>query len=116
MSRELYYFEQESDDIATIELNHARPGVQRDSDNNIVRNDSWAVFTQWTYDFNDRLEPHGGRPRYTEDTKPIDSGSIRSFGIADYQTAPGTALQGQPSQDFTPSAVALNFRWSDTGQ
>ena len=47
----LYYFEQTSDDIATIELNPPPPGVQRDSDNNKVDNKSWAAFTQWTFKF-----------------------------------------------------------------
>ena len=63
-----YYFEQESDDIVTVELNPPPPGVQRDSDNNAVDNDSWAVFTQWTYDFNERLSLTAGG-RYTEETK-----------------------------------------------
>ena len=60
-----YYFDQESDDIVTVELNPPPPGVQLDSDNNAVDNDSWAVFTQWTYDFNDELcsRPAAATPR-----------------------------------------------------
>jgi iron complex outermembrane receptor protein len=49
----LYYFDQTSDDIATIELNPPPPGVQRDSDNNKVDNNSWAAFTQWTWNATD---------------------------------------------------------------
>ena len=64
----LYYFEQTSDDIATVELNPPPPGVQRDSDNNKVDNDSWAAFTQWTYNFTDKLSLTAGG-RYTEDEK-----------------------------------------------
>ena len=64
----LYYFEQTSDDIVTVELNPPPPGVQRDSDNNKVDNDSWAAFTQWTYNSTDKLALTAGG-RYTEDEK-----------------------------------------------
>ncbi len=64
----LYYFEQTSEDIATIFLNPPPPGVQLDSDNNDVDNSSWAAFTQWTYKFADKYAlTLGGR--YTEDKK-----------------------------------------------
>ncbi len=74
-----YYFKQRSDDIATVELNPPPPGVQRDSDNNDVDNHSWAVFTQWTYNFTERLGAtvggaiHQGRRRVrtpTSSTSP----------------------------------------------
>ena len=64
----VYYFDQESDDIVTVELNPPPPEVQRDSDNNKVDNKSWAVFTQWTYDVNERFSATAGG-RYTEDEK-----------------------------------------------
>ncbi|HEV7608468.1 MAG TPA: TonB-dependent receptor [Steroidobacteraceae bacterium] len=64
----LYYFEQSSDDIATVFLNPPPPGVQRDSDNNKVDNSSWAAFTQWTYKFADKYAfTVGGR--YSQDDK-----------------------------------------------
>jgi iron complex outermembrane receptor protein len=64
----LFYFEEESDDIVLVQLNDPAPGVQQDSDNAITENDSWAVFSQWTFDATDRLSlTLGGR--YTEDTK-----------------------------------------------
>ncbi|HVQ14962.1 MAG TPA: TonB-dependent receptor, partial [Vicinamibacterales bacterium] len=64
----LYYFEQNSDDIATVFLNPPPPGVQRDSDNNVVDNSSWAAFTQWTYKFADKFAITVGG-RYSEDDK-----------------------------------------------
>ena len=64
----LYYFEQTSDDIATIELNPPPPGIQRDSDNNKVDNASWAAFTQWTFNFTEKYALTVGG-RYTEDRK-----------------------------------------------
>lgn len=64
----LYYFSQESTDIADVYLNPPPPGVQRDSDNNKVDNDSWAAFSQWTYNVTEALSLTAGG-RYTEETK-----------------------------------------------
>jgi len=64
----LYYFAQESTDIVTVDLNPPPPGVQHDSDNNKVDNDSWAAFTQWTFHLNDAIAFTAGG-RYTEETK-----------------------------------------------
>ena len=103
-----YYFKQRSNDIVTVELNPPPPGIQRDSDNNVVDNNSWAGFTQWTYNFGERLGATGGA-RYTQD----DKGSYPDqFDFA----AP--AVKQVPLQwyrdtfsSFTPSA-SLNFRWN----
>jgi iron complex outermembrane receptor protein len=103
-----YYFKQRSNDIATVELNPPPPGVQRDSDNNVVDNHSWAAFTQWTYAFNERLGATAGA-RYTEDNKGSYPDQF------DY-SAP--AVKQVPLQwyratfsAFTPSA-SLNYRWN----
>jgi iron complex outermembrane receptor protein len=64
----LYYFKQTSDDIVTVDLNPPPPGVQHDSDNTKVDNESWAAFTQWTYNFNDMFSATVGG-RYTSDKK-----------------------------------------------
>jgi iron complex outermembrane receptor protein len=105
----LYYFSQKSDDVATVELNPPPPGIQRDSDNNKVDNDSWAAFTQWTWRFNEQLSLTGGA-RYTEETK-------RSFPDQfDYATPTVKQLPVQWYEDtfsaFTPSA-SLSYRWSE---
>ncbi len=63
-----YYFEQGSDDIATVYLNNPVPGVQKDSDNNKVLNKSWAAFTQWTFKFTDSFAGTVG-VRYSNDNK-----------------------------------------------
>ena len=105
----LYYFEQTSNDIVTVELNPPPPGVQRDSDNNKVDNQSWAAFTQWTYDFNDMVSVTAGG-RYSED----DKGSYPDqFDFAN------PSLKQVPVQwyrdtfsSFTPSA-SLSVRWTD---
>jgi iron complex outermembrane recepter protein len=105
----LYYFEQTSEDIATIELNPPPPGVQRDSDNNEVDNESWAAFTQWTYNITEQLAVTAGG-RYTEDKK----GSFPDQ--FDYANPAAKQVPVQWYRDtftsFTPSA-SLSFRWTD---
>ncbi len=65
----LYYSEEEVDDILTVGLSEPPyPAGRLDSDNNLIENDSWAVFTQWTYNVSDALSLTLGA-RYTEDTK-----------------------------------------------
>lgn len=105
----LYYFKQRSDDIATIELNPPPPGVQRDSDNNIVDNKSWALFTQWTLDVTDALSATAG-VRYTEDRK----GSYPDqFDLAN-PTVKQVPVQWyrEKFSDTTISASA-NYRWNE---
>jgi iron complex outermembrane recepter protein len=105
----VYYFEQTSDDIATVELNPPPPGVQRDSDNNKVDNDSWAVFTQWTYNFNDKLALTAGG-RYTEDNKGSYPDQF------DLSTPTNKQVPVRWYRDtftsFTPSA-SLAYRWTE---
>jgi iron complex outermembrane recepter protein len=106
----LYYFEQTSDDIATVDLNPPPPGVQHDSDNNEVDNQSWAAFTQWTWNFTDHFAATAGG-RYTED----DKGSYPDQ--FDYATPNVKQVPVQWYRDtftsFTPSAT-LTARWTDT--
>ena len=103
-----YYFKQRSNDIATVELNPPPPGVQRDSDNNVVDNHSWAAFTQWTYAFNERLGATAGA-RYTEDNK----GSYPDQFDYSAPTIKQVPLQWYRAtfSAFTPSA-SLNYRWN----
>lgn len=106
----LYYFEQTSDDIATIYLNPPPPGVQRDSDNNKVDNTSWAAFTQWTFNFAEKFAfTVGGR--YTED----DKGSYPDQ--FDYATPNVKQVPVQWYRDtftsFTPSA-SFAVEWNDS--
>jgi iron complex outermembrane receptor protein len=105
----LYYFEQTSEDIATVELNPPPPGVQRDSDNNKVDNSSWAAFTQWTWNFTDRLAATVGG-RYTQD----DKGSFPNQ--FDYSNPTVKQVPVRWYRDtfssFTPSG-SVSFKWTD---
>jgi len=105
----LYYFEQTSDDIVTVELNPPPPGVQRDSDNNKVDNQSWAAFTQWTINFTDMFSATIGG-RYTEDKKDA---------FPDQYDLATPAVKQVPAiwysdtfTSFTPSA-SVSFKWNE---
>ncbi len=105
----LYYFEQTSDDIVTVELNPPPPGIQRDSDNNKVDNQSWAAFTQWTLKFGDMFSATVGG-RYTEDKKDA---------FPDQYDLATPTIKQVPAQwysetfsSFTPSA-SIQLNWND---
>src|SRR5678815_1087860 len=105
----LYYFEQSSEDIATIYLNPPPPGVQRDSDNNEVDNTSWAAFTQWTLKFGDKFSLTAGG-RYTEEEKGSYPDQF------DYSNPAVKQVPVQWYRDtfssFTPSA-SIAYRWTE---
>lgn len=105
----LYYFEQTSDDIATVELNPPPPGIQRDSDNNKVDNNSWAVFTQWTYNVTDKLSITGGG-RYTEDDKGSYPDQFDLSTPNNKQVA--VRWYRDTFSSFTPSG-SIAYRWTD---
>jgi iron complex outermembrane receptor protein len=105
----LYYFEQTSDDIATVFLNPPPPGVQVDSDNNEVDNSSWAAFTQWTYKFGGKYAlTLGGR--YTQDDKgaypdqfDYSAPAVKQVPVRWYR---------ETFSSFTPSA-SFAIEWTD---
>jgi iron complex outermembrane receptor protein len=103
-----YYMDQDTTDIVYVQLNDPVPGVQEDSDNNITQNSSWAVFTQWTYDFTDKLAlTLGGR--YTEDTK----GSIPDqFNYVNRSNKYLPVRLYQAKFDATTFAATLRGRWT----
>jgi iron complex outermembrane receptor protein len=105
----LYYFEQTSQDIVTVELNPPPPGIQRDSDNNEIDNQSWAAFTQWTFEFAERWSATLGG-RYTQDRKDA---------FPDQFDLATPAIKQVPAQwysdtfsSFTPSG-SLALQWNE---
>jgi iron complex outermembrane receptor protein len=105
----LYYFEQASEDIVTVELNPPPPGIQRDSDNNEIDNQSWAAFTQWTFELGEQWSATLGG-RYTEDRKDA---------FPDQFDLATPAIKQVPAQwysetfsSFTPSA-SVAFKWNE---
>ncbi len=105
----LYYFEQTSDDIVTVELNPPPPGIQRDSDNNKVDNQSWAAFTQWTFKFSDMFAATIGG-RYTEDKKDAFPDQF-DFATPTVKQVPAIWYSDTFSS-FTPSA-SLQLNWNE---
>lgn len=105
----VFYFEEKIDDIVYVQLNDPAPGTQEDSDNNITDNDSWAVFTQWTFDATDQLSLTLGA-RYTEDTK----GSIPDQFNYAVPTAKYLPVQLYETT-FTDTSLtaAASYRWND---
>jgi len=103
----VYYFEEEVKDIVTVFLNTPAPGEQKDSDNNTVQNDNWAVFTQWTFNVTDQLSLTAGG-RYTEDTKGAIPDQF-NYLAPDVKYLP-VKLYEETFTSFTPSAsVAYHF-------
>ena len=105
-----YYFEQGSDDIVTITLNPPvpPPGPNQDSDNNKVENESWAVFTQWTYTFANKLDLTVGG-RYTEDKKGSYPDQF-DYSAPNVKQVPVQWYRDTFSK-FTPSA-SIDYRFS----
>ena len=104
-----YYFEQTSEDIATIYLNPPPPGVQRDSDNNEVDNASWAAFTQWTFNFTEKYALTVGG-RYTEDRKGSYPDQF-DYATPTVKQVP-VRWYNETFSSFTPSA-SFTVQWSD---
>ncbi len=106
----LYYFEQTSDDIVTVELNPPPPGIQRDSDNNRVDNQSWAAFTQWTINFTDMFALTVGG-RYTEDRKDAFPDQF-DLATPNIKQVPAQWYSDTFSS-FTPSG-SITLNWTDS--
>jgi iron complex outermembrane receptor protein len=105
-----YYFEEDIVDLVYVELNTPAPGVQADSNNNTTQNESWAVFTQWTYDLTDEIALTVGG-RYTEDTK----GSIPDqFSFSDPSEKFLPVQLYEDSYDAFTANAALSYHWSDS--
>lgn len=104
-----YYFDQKSNDIVTIQLNPPPPGIQQDSDNNKVDNQSWAIFTQATYKLTDRLSLTAGG-RYTEDKKASFPDQF-DFSNPNLKQVPAIWYRDTFSA-FTPSA-SLSMHWTE---
>ena len=105
----LYYFEQASDDIVTVQLNPPPMGVQQDSDNNKVDNNSWAAFTQWTFNMSEKFALTVGG-RYTEDEKGAYPDQF-DFATPNVKQVP-VQWYRDTFTSFTPSA-SIAYRTSD---
>ena len=113
-----YYFKERSNDHLIVTFSPpgvavSPPGFAPPStgncDCNLVKNHSWAAFTNWTYQLTDRLSIGGGA-RYTADTK----GSLPDeydFRTPDIKWLPVQLYE----ETFTKTTFSGNvsYRWSD---
>ena len=104
-----YYFEQSVDDrlLVTLAPPSAPTGTQ-DSNDNLVENDNWAAFTQWTYDFTDGLSVTGG-VRYTAETK---ASTPFQFNHENPSVLYVPHRKFQRRFTGTTGSAALQYRWS----
>ncbi|MGD2134288.1 MAG: TonB-dependent receptor [Maricaulaceae bacterium] len=133
----LYYFDEETDDDVNVPLSFppAPPLIARmlgggvgSRDRQFVNltTESTALFTEWTYDFNDALSLSGGL-RYTDETKGMQGTIFNIFDASDPDPSPLPTLATSEggslfifNRPFEESFNALTgsaraqYRWSDT--
>ncbi len=129
----LFYFEESIDDFLQVPFAAPPPLVASgaipgslDYQRALVKNDNWAVFTQWTYDFTSSLSLTAGA-RYTEETKGIDIISFTTTPltapvvIPTTMNTPGVAGPGlniipepfENKYESTTGSASLQYRWND---
>ncbi|MCJ2180195.1 TonB-dependent receptor [Novosphingobium album (ex Hu et al. 2023)] len=115
----LYYFKQKVKDILTVALGER---ASLDSDNNIIKNHSWAAFTQWTGHLTDRLSVTGGI-RYTEETKGSIPEQFDYASLAATDDTPGVLTPDEYylapilyEVTFKSTTVegSVDYQWSDS--
>ena len=124
-----YYYDEKIDDVLVVSVGDRGPasdcdytsmnagftisGTYRcylDSDNNVVENDSWAVFAHVSYDFTDALSGSLG-VRYTDETK---ASTPDQFNYADPSVKYLPNIKYEDSFDDTTISASLSYRFSDT--
>lgn len=113
----VYYFKSRTEDLLGATLG-AVPGGTTDRNDNIITNENWAIFSQATFDFTDRLSASAGL-RYTEETKSSLPGQYNIgnpanvYVLAQTFEADFSALTGSASLQYRFSdAVMAYASWS----
>jgi iron complex outermembrane receptor protein len=105
----LYYFEQSVDDKLLVTLSPlAAPSGTYDSNDNLIENENWAAFTQWTYAFTDALSLTGGL-RYTSETKASTPFQF-NYGNPALLYVPHRRFEKEFSG--TTGSAAIQYRWN----
>jgi iron complex outermembrane receptor protein len=124
----VFYYDETIDDVLVVSVGDRGPtsdcdytspnagftvsGTYRcylDSDNNIVENDSWAVFAHLSYDFTDAFSGSIG-VRYTEETK---ASTPDQFNYADPSAKYLPNIKYSHDFDDTTISASLSYRFSD---
>ncbi|WP_321396128.1 TonB-dependent receptor [Emcibacter sp.] len=124
----LYYFDEDTHDEVRVPVALPIPNIlgggdgSRDHQSVDLSTESWAAFTEWTYDITDKLSLSGGL-RYTDETKGM---TLIAFNIEDVHAPEPTTLPTTVPPLFVDpsphelgfSAVTgtakLQYRWNDS--
>jgi iron complex outermembrane receptor protein len=106
----LYYGEEDVDEDFTVQQGPPPTGFRELSNDVDVRNENWAIFSEWTYNVNQALSLTGGF-RYTEETKGVIPDLYR-FDIPDVKLIP-VKLYEKDFESFTGSA-SIAYRWNES--
>lgn len=107
----LYYFRQSVDDKLLVTLSPlSAPTGTQDSNDNLIENENWAAFTQWTYALTDALSVTSG-VRYTSETKASTPLQF-SYSNPSVLYVPHRKF----TKDFngTTGSAAVQYRWNPT--
>jgi iron complex outermembrane recepter protein len=107
----LFYFDQSTDDILRVTLSPPpAPQGTVDSNDNLIDNQNWAAFTQWTYQLTDALSFTGG-VRYTSETKASTPFQF-NFSNPSVLYVPNRKFE----RDFsaTTGSASVQYRWNPT--
>jgi iron complex outermembrane receptor protein len=120
-----FFFDEDSFDRLIVPLGN--PGTSYDTQRVAMSSESWAAFTQWTFDFTDALSVSAGL-RYTEETKGLQATMFNVAPATAPEPAAPTTLCATPApqpgclfiltdqfeRDFssTIGSASLQYRWS----
>lgn len=105
-----FYYQEKIDDRLRVSLWHLEPPrATADSNDNLVKNRSWALFTQWSLALTPALQLTGGL-RYTSEMKGSKPDQF-SYDAPDTPYVPRRFFKRQ--FDAITGSGALQFQWND---
>ena len=106
----LYYGDEDVDEDFTVQQGPPPTGFRELSNDVIVKNENWAVFSEWTYDINKALSFTAGF-RYTEETKGVIP-DLFNFSTPEVKLIP-VKLYEENFDSLTGSA-SIAYRWNES--
>ena len=100
----LFYFNQSTDDRLRVSF----PPETEDSNDNLINNNSWAAFSQWSYAFTDALSLSGGL-RYTYEKK---ASTPFQFNFDNPAVLYVPHQRYEKSFNATTGSVSVQYRWN----
>ncbi|MCP5214199.1 MAG: TonB-dependent receptor [Pseudomonadales bacterium] len=112
----LFYYEDEYDETLFVDYTPppfaATPYFVDVTNNARLDNENWAVFGQFTYDFNDQLSLTLGA-RYTDETKAVKLNAFQEVGAISFSER--FVTQDERILDFTDASISasIQYRWTE---